>query len=274
MFPSVRNLRCHVAGEVFAPAASPAPPILLLHGAGNDCNAWNEVRQGLAALGHTALAPDLPGHGRSEGIPPASIADSADWLLALVAALDFPRVVLAGHSMGSLIALAATAREPSRVAALALIGSSLPMPVSGTLLEMAEKDPDQAFRIIALWSHTPAFYLSGGKVGHGIWGPGRTLAIMRRNRPGALAVDMRSCHAYQNGEADAGAVRCPALLIVGRRDRMTPARNAAPLAEALRNSPQVEIETIENCGHAIMAEHAPAVVAALHRLVTRHPLSP
>ncbi len=296
MFLTVQNQRCHVAGEVvnkaagesFVPAAdtspsssfsSPTPSILLIHGAANDCDAWDGVRQGLAALGHTALAPDLPGHGQSAGSPPTSIAAYADWLLALIDALELPRVVLAGHSMGSLIALSAAAREKQppgqpprhqpRIAGLALIGSSLPMPVSGALLEMTEKDPDRAFRLMTLWSHTPSFYLSGGNVGHGVWGPGKSLAILRRSRPGVVATDMRCCNDYQDGFADAETVRCPALLIVGRRDRMTPPRNAVPLAGALKNAAQVETETIDGCGHAIMVESAPATVAALHRFVTQ-----
>jgi pimeloyl-ACP methyl ester carboxylesterase len=109
------------------------------------------------------------------------------------------------------------------------------------------------------YSLTPKFRLTGGH-GYGIWGPGVTLAIMRRSPPGVLAIDLANCNNYQHGLEAAAQVACPALLLVARRDRMTPRRNLPPLEAALR---QVLRAEIPECGHAMMSEQPQAVVKRL-----------
>ena len=192
-----------------------------------------------------------------------SIEALADWIIALLDATGVENAVLVGHSMGSLIALEAAARHPLRVSRLALLGASAPMPVSDALLGMAQKNPDSACRMITKYSHTPQFYLTGSG-GHGVWGPGATLAIMRRSPPGALAIDLDNCNRYQHGLQAAADVACPTLLVLARRDRMTPARNVQPLQAALRKVTRTEIP---DCGHAMMNEQPERIVEALQRFL-------
>jgi pimeloyl-ACP methyl ester carboxylesterase len=69
-------------------------------------------------------APDLRGHGGSDlpvfARPKTSWLDHRDDLLALIATLDGPPVVLAGHSMGGTASLLAAAERPDRVSSLVL----------------------------------------------------------------------------------------------------------------------------------------------------------
>ena len=256
---TVAGQRCRLAiGRPFAPPHSPWPPLLLIHGAAHDHDAWHQVASGLSAAGCCVLAPDLPGHGLSGGPPLPSIEALADWLPALLDAAGVDKAILVGHSMGSLIALEGAARHPQRVSGLVLLGCSVPMPVADTLLGCAATTPDLVYRLMNEYSLTPRFQLAGG--GHGIWGPGVTLAIMRRSPPGALAIDLANCNNYLNGLEAAAQVRCQTLLMVARRDRMTPRRNLPPLQEALRHALRVEIA---DCGHAMMSERPQAVVEHL-----------
>lgn len=253
----IDGLACHVATA--GPAPGPGTPkLLLVHGAANDHAAWHDVMPLLAARGVSVFAPDLPGHGASQGNPLASVKALADWLLTLIDTLSLHGATIAGHSMGSLAALEAAARGGSRIGQLALLGSAVPMPVSEALLGAARETPDAACRMVALWSHTPIFYLNGGG-GHGVWGPGKTLAVMRRNSR-TLATDLANCNDYGNGIAAATAVSCPTLLLLGKRDRMTPLRAAQPLQEALRD---VKRQELDNCGHAMMVEQPQAVARVL-----------
>lgn len=254
----IDGMACHIATA--GPAPAPATPkLLLVHGAANDHAAWHDVMPQLAAHGISVFAPDLPGHGRSPGAPLASVEALADWLLAMIDALELGGVTVAGHSMGSLVALAAAARGGPRIGRLALLGTAIPMPVSGALLEAARTTPDAACRMVAQWSHTPSFFLTGNGGGHGVWGPGKTLAVLRRNA-GTLATDLANCNDYGNGMAAAAAVACPTLLLLGKRDRMTPLRAVQPLQDALRHAVRRELD---NCGHAMMVEQPRAVAAAL-----------
>ena len=145
--------RC-AAFDEFGPAAAPA--ILLIHGAGHDRGVWQAVAAGLAAAGRRVIVPDLPGHGDSEGEANGTVDAMAAWVLAFADALGLERFELAGHSMGSLIALAAAAAAPARIVRLHLLGSLAPMPVAPLLLEAARNDPAQAHALINKFSFAPA----------------------------------------------------------------------------------------------------------------------
>lgn len=267
---TVAGQRCHLAANFFNSsrsldaALSNTPPVVLIHGAANDSDAWRKISRGLATAGHRVLVPDLPGHGCSQGAALDSIEALADWVIALLDALQIERATLVGHSMGSLIVIEAAARHAQRIERIALLGATAPMPVSDALLNAAQNDPDGACRMIAQFSHTPQFYISGGVGhGHGVWGPGATLAIMRRNvysARGVLATDLANCNRYTRGLEAAAEIACPTLLLSARRDRMTPKRNVQALQAALRHASCVEIP---DCGHAMMSEQPARVVDAL-----------
>src|SRR5207247_10434408 len=98
-----------------------SPLVVVLHGAGLDHTVWALLARWFAHRGFGVLAPDLPGHGRSEGEPLQSIAAMADFTAALIAAAGARNAMIVGHSMGSLVALETAARHPHKVAALGLI---------------------------------------------------------------------------------------------------------------------------------------------------------
>ncbi len=91
-----------------------------MHGAAHDHSARSLQSRYFAYHGCNVLAFDLPGHGRSEGPPLASIGAMADWIVAALDAAGIEQAALVGHSMGSLAALECAARHPERVRALAL----------------------------------------------------------------------------------------------------------------------------------------------------------
>jgi pimeloyl-ACP methyl ester carboxylesterase len=100
--------------EPLALGAAPRPPaLLLLHGALNDASVWNALGPACAAAGHQVLAPDQPGHGGSAGPLLPDIAALAAWALRVADAAGLDRFSVAGHSMGSLIALEVAAQAPS-----------------------------------------------------------------------------------------------------------------------------------------------------------------
>src|SRR5215475_11523293 len=77
------------------------PPLLFIHGAGQDHTSWQQLARYFAWHGHCVLAVDLPGHGRSDGPALASVPAAARFLGRLIDALSLDAVAIVGHSMGS-----------------------------------------------------------------------------------------------------------------------------------------------------------------------------
>jgi pimeloyl-ACP methyl ester carboxylesterase len=75
-----------------------------------------------------------------------------------------------------------------------------------------------------------------------------------------LYTDFNACNAYASGLGRAAKVACPALLISGARDLMTPAPAAKSIAEKLAGS---ESLVIPGTGHDLMQEQPDAVLDAL-----------
>ncbi|GAA1617929.1 alpha/beta fold hydrolase [Actinoplanes couchii] len=86
--------------------------ILLLHGLTYDHRTWGPVRDALAP-GHRVLAPDLPGHGSAPHWPAYPLADVIDHLHTLVETAGLVDPVVAGHSLGAVIATGYAAVHPA-----------------------------------------------------------------------------------------------------------------------------------------------------------------
>lgn len=251
-----KQVFAYTAGHEIDPAR---PSVVFLHGAGLDHSWFGLQSRYFGYHGRNVLALDLPGHGRSEGPPLASVAQAADWVPRLLDLLGLGKVALVGHSMGALIALECAARHSARVERLALIGVACPMKVSEAFLEAARKNEQDAFDMETIWGHAPQVPL-GGNPNPGMSMYGDTLARLARLAPGVLYNDLKACNDYGAGLESARGVKCPALFLLGRRDVMTPPKAAASLAQAIAGSRTLQIGP---SGHSLMAEAPDRVLDAL-----------
>lgn len=255
----------HVGGErAYAYTGGKAfdarlPTLVFLHGGEQDHSVWILQSRYFAHHGFGVLAVDLPGHGRSGGAPLARIEAMADWIVALLDAAGVASAALVGHSMGSLVALECAARYPQRVRRLALLGTASPMRVSPELLRATREDEPAAQDMINVWSHS-AYAHYPGNPGPGFWVIGGNLRLMQRQKAGVLHADFAACNDYSEGLARAAQLKCPALLVLGRRDAMTPPRAAENLAKAI---PGAKTVTLEQSGHNLMGEKPDEVLDLL-----------
>ena len=96
-------------------------PVILIHGVGMQSAAWAPQIRDLSAT-HRVIAIDLPGHGGSDPLPQDSqLPDFVRWFGDAVETLNLPRVNVAGHSMGALIAGGFAIENPERTARVALL---------------------------------------------------------------------------------------------------------------------------------------------------------
>src|ERR1041385_8252817 len=94
-------------------------PVILLHGYPFNRTLWGGQ---VAALKNSfrVITPDLRGFGESDAAEPATMARMAQDVAALMDALDIPRAIIGGLSMGGYVVLSFYKQFPNRVDALVL----------------------------------------------------------------------------------------------------------------------------------------------------------
>jgi pimeloyl-ACP methyl ester carboxylesterase len=235
------------------------PVVVFIHGAGLDHSVWALHSRWFAYHGFSVLAVDLPGHGKSGGAPLPSIGAIADWIVHLLDAAGAAEARLIGHSMGSLVALDAAARHADRISSIALIGAAAAMPVHQDLLAAAAANSRGAIDMVNLWGHGgPA--IMGGSHAPGLWMIGAAQRVLQKARPGVLHNDLAACNAYANGLNAAAQVLCPATLVLGQRDAMTPLSAGKKLGAVIAGA---SINVLKGAGHMLMAARPDEVLAAL-----------
>ncbi len=258
-----RPVYAYTGGKPFDPAL---PVAVFIHGAEHDHSVWGLQSRYFAHHGFSVLALDLPGHLRSAGPALTSIGALADWLAAVLDALGLARAFVAGHSMGSLVALEFAARHPELAQRIALLATALPMTVSPALLDAAREREPEAIALVNQWSHS-SLAAKPSSPGPGFWLRGMNQRLMERvaarGEPQLFHTDFAACNAYADGLGSAARVRCPVRLIVGSRDAMTPPRAARALADALRGAGNAVSTVTLDAGHALMTEQPDATLDAL-----------
>lgn len=257
-----RKAYAYTGGRPFDPAL---PCVVLVHGALHDHSVWTLAARWLAHHGFGVLAPDLPGHGRSEGPPQADVGAFADWSLALLDAAGVGAAAWVGHSMGSLIALEAAARAPARAMRLVMVGTAYPMKVSEALLSTAGAAPLKAIDMVNAFS-LASLASKPSYPGPGMWLHGANRALMRRTLRGCadrnlFVHDFSVCDRYDGGLAAAASVACPTHFILGAADQMTSPKATREIGAALKATAHL----VEGSGHSIMVEQPDAFLTALRR---------
>ncbi|MGI9646279.1 MAG: alpha/beta fold hydrolase, partial [Ilumatobacteraceae bacterium] len=132
------------------------------------------------------------------------------------------------------------------------------------LLDAADHDVPAAAALMAAWGYAKPAHV-GVNPTPGLWMLGGAQALVETSEPGVLATDFRACVAYEGAEAAAAGVTCPATVIIGLGDKMTPPRSGRALAAALDEPTVVELP---DTGHMMMIENPRAVKEAILQTAT------
>ena len=109
------------------------PSLVLIHGSGGTHLYWpSEVRR---IPGYRIYALDLPGHGKSGRRGFQSVAAYGETVLDWMQAVDLHRAVLAGHSLGTAIAIWLAIEHPEHVLGLGLLGAGARLRVHPDILQ-------------------------------------------------------------------------------------------------------------------------------------------
>lgn len=253
------------------------PPVVLVHASIVDHGAWSLQAEALSDA-YTVVTYDLRGHGRTGASdePVYTVDRFAEDLAALVDRLGLDSPVLVGHSMGGLISQAYAAQHPDRIAGLVLVDSFTPpirtwgewflrRIVMNALILPARIFGYERIERLNVWMTEKLFRGSSGDYGK--------IQHLRQSGPpmstDEFAKVIRAMtHAHEH-PIDLGAITAPTLVLTGEDDLPFIHRHAEALATELDD---VQVQTIEDAGHAAPLDQPEAFNAALRGFLDRlHP---
>ncbi|WP_067889277.1 alpha/beta fold hydrolase [Nocardia vaccinii] len=234
-------------------------PVVLLHGQPGDHSVWNGVLERLPSSVR-ALAWDRPGYG-GNACSAGTLEDNAVWLLDQLDRAGIHDAVLAGHSYGGGVALAAAAIAPERVRGL---------------ISIAGVGPDCATR----WDELLAAPVAGPALAVTMWSMMPRLARWHRARHPDAAV---SWHGFADIRHEYGPVwrtvlleqrelfrsldhwlerldapDMPALILADPTDKIVPISTARALHDRF---PRSRLELVAGGGH-LLPQRIPDIIAA------------
>ncbi|NQW12276.1 MAG: alpha/beta hydrolase [Alphaproteobacteria bacterium] len=243
-------------GRPFDPAR---PAMVFIHGAGMDHTVWTLQTRYFAHHGWSVLALDLPGHGESAGPALQTVLDMAAWSSRALAAVAGTRAAFVGHSMGALVALEAAALAGEAALALIMLGVVPVMGVHPDLQAAADAGDHRAVETMIGWGFGRPAQIGGNRA-PGSWVSGAGLRVLERGLRGPLGIDLRASNGYGRALEAAAGVRCPALVIAGDDDRMTPSKGVGPLIEALVDA---RLTVLPATGHMMSLERPDETLDAM-----------
>lgn len=242
-------------------------PIVLVHGLGLAGDDWVALPDRLAARGYTVITPDARGTGASDAPPPPYfMSDLADDLAAVLRVAGARPAVVAGISLGGMVAQHLALRHPDTVAGLVLAATTCgppwgrpvgPIAIASLLASIVL--PPRWSRIHGLLAH-PASLLARPDLLEPLEAAIRAIPPDRR-RNGLLG-QLTAAALHATGHR-LGRIRVPTEVIVGETDRIIPTANARVLA---RRIPNARLTIVPRTGHVFPLEAPAAFEDAIVRV--------
>ncbi|MFD1033683.1 alpha/beta fold hydrolase [Sphingomonas hankookensis] len=210
---------------------SPSMPLVLLPAMGCDGQLWARQIVDLGDMAHPELG-DL------------TVDDTLAKMAARVLAHAPPRFAVAGVSLGGYVALEMVRQAPERIARIALFGTR------ATLAMRPRTMGEQGLLATAPHADPTLTPIVSGPV----------QAMAERVGPEVFERQQHALLARPDLDAAIDAVRVPALVAVGDRDRICLAQDAKALADRI---PGARFHILRNCGHLAPMERGGEVTMLL-----------
>jgi pimeloyl-ACP methyl ester carboxylesterase len=246
-FDGVHTRRLSVAGD--------GPPIALLHGFADGADTWRALLAEFDAAGRAAFAVDMPGFGHADPRDPGPIMPQLDAFIDDVIA-DTGPVILMGNSLGACVSVRAAARGSCNVRGAIAVDE--PILASHWLMRLGRGRADP-FRVLDHRMPIPKdlyhrairrtlarlLYADPAQADPDVLAR-FTVQASDRSRARTLLGDARTVALETAGGYDSERVRCPLLVIHGRKDRVIPVHASERLHESV---PASTLVVLPNSGH-------------------------
>ena len=226
---------------------------VLIHGAWHGGWCWDGVISALEAAGHTAEAPDMPGHAPGDDRSTVTFGDYVDRVVDAVAVQPVP-VVLVGHSSAGFLLQSAAPRLADKLERLVFLNAFIlpdgmaqfdlvPPDAAQGMIAAAAASPDNCVPVIEPFVREA---LMAGESEEA------TVALLARLTPQPLAL-----FTTKVSTVAFGAVTTPKVVVFGTNDASLPPGSFQQMAAGLGEHVTIEFDG----GHEALVTQ-PLVVAA------------
>jgi pimeloyl-[acyl-carrier protein] methyl ester esterase len=231
-------------------------PLCLLHGWALNSRVWDPVVDELQQS-NRVMAIDLPGHGKS--VAPEDGEYTVDSLAKIISQQLKPGTILAGWSLGGMIAINIAAKYPELVNKLILISSSPQFANSDSWEYGIKKSIIDSFAndLTTNYRETIHRFLAIQ-----MFGCDNAKLIIRDLREKVFAngephIDslskglqiLKNCNLWKA----ASQIKCPTAVILGEKDTLIPQASGERTRQTI---PQCELKIIKSAGHAPFVSHS------------------
>ncbi|MFJ7792480.1 alpha/beta fold hydrolase [Pseudomonas sp. NPDC096950] len=236
--------------------------ILMLHGFTADKNLWLRFARHFVG-DHRVIIPDLAGHGET-GFKAGGGYDiglQAKRMIQLLDVCGVEKVHVIGSSMGGYVAAWLAATYPERVTSVALLD---PAGVTSPEISDMDRQLEKGHNPFLIHSREEFEYFYAMSMANPPWVPGVVMAAIAQRYEqsrDAFAEIFKDFRASPPMEPKLSAIKCPALLLWGRKDRMIDVSSVAVWSKGIDN---LRVDIWEGIGHLPMVEQ-PARSAQLYR---------
>ncbi len=262
----------HVNWNYYTEGDPESTPYLFLHGFMGDGSVWQPIMKELSADIY-AVAPDLPGHGKTRVDEDRYSCDILVHALIDFASERFSKPpVVVGYSMGGRIALYMAETHPDEVSGLVLESASLGIDDEKerrSRLELDRKRADDMRRMglpdfLKEWYTQPIYLSLADK-------PDLVAGLIEKKSQGDAEMLARTIVCLSPGAQPSlwhhlGHWQKPTLIISGEKDEKYSdiARRMAAIM------PTATLNIIPDAGHIVHLENPPDFMAALKYFVSTH----
>ncbi len=243
-----------------------SPAVLFLHGFMGSSADWTRMMEAFEDRFY-CVAPDLPGHGATPGLPSGAytIEGTARKVLELLGGLGVDRPAVVGYSMGGRLALYLSLRHPARFAGLFLESASPGLESPERRESRREVDERRARcletedfgQFLEGWYRQPLF----ASLARDEALLRRTIEARRKNDPAELAKSLRGMGTGNQPSlwGELSELQVPALALAGTLDE----KYVALSRRMARLAPSMESAVVPEAGHNVRAEVPEAYLSLL-----------
>lgn len=242
----------YVAGQdVFNPDW---PTLVFIHGAAGSRLLWEGQVRALAGCANT-VALDLPGHGESSGPSLESLQAYAGGVRDFILAIQAPRPIPCGHSMGGAITLQMLLDSPGLYAAGILVNSGSRLRVSPSIFQVIEQNFGFFADMLGLMVNAKKDIPEALK---------NLLSQSMHCTQDVVLHDFRACDVF-DATPRLPEIQGPVLVLAAEEDRLTPPKFANYLQAGISGCQTI---VIPDSGHFLPVEQPERVTEEIRQFVS------